>query len=59
MVFPGGLSRDELHADLVGASVEVVVQALAISFFVVVLALAGVFLAFGAQRVDQTKRASL
>ncbi len=54
MVFSSDLSRDELHAELVGALVEVVQQALAIPFFVVVLALVGVFLALGEQRVDQS-----
>ena len=58
-VFSICLSRDEFHAEPVGALVEVVEQALAISFFVVVLALAGVFLALGAQRVDQTQTREL
>ena len=56
MVFSSGLSRDELHAELIGALVEVVEQALAIPFFVVVLALVGVFLALGEQRVDTQTR---
>ena len=46
--------RNECHAELLGSPIEVVQYPLAVALVVVVLALIGVFLAFGEHGVDQS-----
>ena len=47
-------SWNECHAELLGAPVEVVRHPLAVALLLVVLALIGVFLAFGEHGVDES-----
>lgn len=52
----GWFNGDEFHAHLVGALCQLTQDPFAVSFFVVILSLVGVLLAFGQHRVDQPRQ---
>ena len=55
-ILSGLRNRDELHAELFGALGQVMHDALAIAFLVIVLPFVGIFLALGEHRVDQPRK---